>query len=500
MLRMIRSLLVPLCALVLATLPVSAAPPALPDTPAGRLAHAYLEAYAGGEPTMRAFFEKYASPADLAERPIDVRIGRWRNVAAQFGTLTLESVMESAPARVSLGVRSEKEGPLTLRIECADQPPHLLKGVFFEATGDQGGPGGGPGGPPPDFSGPPPSDEAIVARLQADLDSLARIDRFSGVAVLDKDGRTVFAKAWGMASREARRPNTLDTRFNIASIGKQFTSVAIRQLVAQGKLSLDDPVTKHLADYRVANAEKATIAMLLEHRGGVPDPFDSEELWKNPGRVRSASDWYALVRERPLLFEPGASKRYSNGGYVLLGMVIERVSGVSYYAYLEGHVYGPAGMTRTSSDLPAANATDVAMGYTRDPDGHGPGHGAGPGGSDRAPEPISAGFGRASAAGGNHATAADLVRYARALRDGRLLGKDAPESAPGGVGLGVAGGAPGTNALLELQGPYTLVILANQDPPVAEAFAETVGRMLAHAAVGAGGAARKGERAGGGTR
>lgn len=475
-----RHLLVALIALGSLTRGADAAePPGFPDTPSGRVARAYFDSFGAGEAEMRSFFTAHVSKEDLAERPIEARLARWSEMRDRFGALTPRSVSASEPTRLSVNVESEKSGTILMIFECRDVPPHTLVGVQIEATED----GGRSRTPPTDDTGPPPSDAAIVARLSSALDSLFRLDRFSGVAMLDKDGQALFAKAYGLASREAKRPITMETRFNIASIGKQFTAVAIRQLAAAGKLSLSDPVTRHLKDYRVANADSITIAMLLEHRAGVPDVFDSKELWEHPERARTAEDWYALVRDRPLGFKPGTRQRYSNGGFVVLGMVIERVSGEDYYAYLRRHVYAPAGMTRTDSHLADQLPADVALGYTRDSEAHGPGRAGA--GDDHTPRFITEGFGRASAAGGNHSTAGDLIRYARALRAGTLLGREASDDLMGpGIGLGVAGGAPGKNALLELKGPYTLVILANQDPPVAEAFAETVGHMIARAVRG----------------
>jgi CubicO group peptidase (beta-lactamase class C family) len=406
-------------------------------------------------------------------------------------------VVSNDSLRLSLDVRTEKAGRLVMHFECHAEAPHTLQGVLFEATDDRGGGPGGPGGRAPEEAGPPLTDEQIVARLAAELDSLSRIDRFSGVALLDKGGRTLLARAYGMASREDKRPNTMETRFHLASIGKQFTSVAIRQLAAAGKLSLDDPVTKHLTDYRVANAAKITIRMLLDHRAGVADVLDSPEVWKEPLKYRTASDWYRAIRERPLEFEPGARSRYSNGGYAVLGMVIERVSGEDYYDYIRRHVYAPAGMTRTDSYFGDALPPDVAVGYTRDPDGRR----APPAPDSGEPEAVTVRLGRGSAAGGGYSTAADLLRYANALRSGKLLGaKGGDGGMDAGSGLGVAGGSPGTNTLLEIQGPYTLVLLANQDPPVAERFAETTGRQLARAARPVGKSAPVIERVGGGRR
>src|SRR6185369_10036512 len=136
-------------------------------------------------------------------------------------------------------------------------------------------------------------------------------------------------------------------RFNLGSINKAFTGTAITQLEQAGKLKLDDPVTKYLPDYTQDKAKRITIRMLLDHKGGVPDMLRNPDVWKDPAKVRTLADWYAFVKPMPLEFEPGTKQQYSNGGYVLLGVVIAKVSGEDYYDYIRSHVYTPAGMTRS---------------------------------------------------------------------------------------------------------------------------------------------------------
>ncbi len=302
-----------------------------------------------------------------------------------------------------------------------------------------------------------------------------------GRAALDKGGRTLLARAAGMASRVARIPNTPATRFNLGSLNKIFTHAAIEQLAQAGKLQLEDPVTRYLPDYRVANGDKITLRMLLQHRGGVPDVLMNPELEKEPEKVRTQAAWYALAREMPLRFEPGARQQYSNGGFVLLGQVIANVSGEDYYDYIRKHVYGPAGMARSDHYAMDGRVEGMAVGYTTDGDRGNPAVGADTAGG-RIPNTESL-FGRGSAAGGGYSKVEDSVRFARALRDGKLLDADHVRDVFGeGFQLGIAGGSPGVNGLFVAEGPYTLVVLSNQDPPSAEHFIDTVGRMVRRAA------------------
>ena len=461
-----------LAAAALGARPAAAEDVKFPDTEPGRHAREFFAAYNADEATMRAFYAGNIAAEDLKARTPGQRLEVWRQLRGEQGQLTPMRVLGAGEDFVAVQARNARGEALTLRFHCRAEPPHPLVGIQVEASEDTGGP---PAGAAP--AGPPPTDAQIVAALAGQLDSLSRAGAFSGVAVLDKNGTALFARAYGMASREARRPNTLDTRFDLGSINKIFTTVAVYQLARQGRLGLDDPIARHLPDYPAEAAGKITVRMLLEHRAGVPDVLRSPELWKDPLQVRTAADWYRLVRDLPLEFEPGTRQQYSNGGFVLLGMIVQRVSGEDYYDYIRRHVYGPAGMAHTDHYEGDRLPEDVAVRYSRD--GGEPAVGAG---NAAGPQPVRVQLGRGSAAGGGHSTAGDLVRFARALRDHRLLDSTDTEALIGpGAGLGIAGGSPGVNALLELSGPYTLVVLANLDPPAAEVVGRGAGRLVRRA-------------------
>lgn len=305
----------------------------------------------------------------------------------------------------------------------------------------------------------------VAAALGRLLDSLGAADRFSGVVVLTEGGTPVFERAVGMADRTRGRPVTLDTRFNLGSINKAFTATAIRQLAAQGRLTLDDRLIRHLPDYpNRAVAEQVTLRQLMEHTAGIGGNIFGAPAGGTRAQIRTNNDFIPLFASESPAFAPGASRRYCNACYVLLGAVVERVSGMSYYDYVRQNVFAPAGMDATDSYALDSLPPNTATGYTRD----GPGAESGPlrPNSDLLP-------GRGSAAGGGYSTARDLLAFAQAARDGRIRG------GPGG-GVGIAGGAPGINALLEadVAGRYTLVVLANMDPPVAEEIGRRVRAWL----------------------
>lgn len=292
----------------------------------------------------------------------------------------------------------------------------------------------------------------LTARLTKTLDSLAAAGQFSGVVLLAKDGVPVFEQAYGFADREARTRNTVETAFNLGSINKLFTQIAIRQLADAGKLDVDSTLARAWPDYPNQDvARRVTIRQLLQHRSGVGGNIFAAPPGKTRGDIRRLADYLPLFVTEPLQFEPGTSQRYSNAGYIVLGLLVERLSGEDYYDYVRRHIYEPGGMTRTASWTVDSLPANTAKGYT-------------PLGPNTALLP-----GRGSSAGGGYSTAHDLLRLINALRAGKI-----PSGPPSGIGI--AGGAPGLNAAVEgdLPGGYDVIVLANLDPPAAESVSRIV--------------------------
>jgi CubicO group peptidase (beta-lactamase class C family) len=290
---------------------------------------------------------------------------------------------------------------------------------------------------------------------QATVDSLAKSGQFSGVVLVARNGVPWFEQAYGMADREASRANNVETAFNLGSINKFFTQIAIRQLAAAGKINIDSSLARAWLDYPNAEiARQVTIRQILEHRSGIQGNIFAAPPGKTRHDVVTLADYFDLIKNEPLQFEPGTREQYSNAGYIVLGVLIERVSGENYFEYVNKHIYEPAGMTATGSWRIERWPANTAIGYTR-------------GGQDAdpaAPLQRNTDFlpGKGSSAGGGYSTAHDLLRLLNALREHKI--PEAPE--PGMVGI--AGGAPGINASMEgdLQG-YDVIVLANLDPPAA---------------------------------
>jgi CubicO group peptidase (beta-lactamase class C family) len=256
-------------------------------------------------------------------------------------------------------------------------------------------------------------------------------------------------------------------------MNKMFTAVAILQLVEAGKLALDDPIGKYLTDYPNKDvASKVTVQHLLTHTGGTGDIF-GPEFEKNRLTLRTHSDYLKLYGSRGLTHEPGKEFEYSNYGFVLLGALIEKVTGMSYYDYVDSKIFKPAGMTSTGSLTEAEKVPNRSTGYMKR-------DGAWVPNTDTLPW-------RGTAAGGGYSTVGDLLRFAEALEAGKLISKKMLAEATkaqveGGYGFGFDtkgegplrsyghnGGAPGMNGDLRIfpQLGTVLVALSNLDPPAA---------------------------------
>ena len=171
--------------------------------------------------------------------------------------------------------------------------------------------------------------------LAARADKLAGEDEFSGAVLVAKDDRVLFSHAYGLADRNRRIPNTLRTRFRIGSMNKMFTAVAILQLVEAGKVKLTAPLGNYLPDYPNRDvATKVTIHHLLTHTGGTGDIF-GPDFDAHRNELRTLADYVKLYGKRGPEFEPGSRWAYSNYGFLLLGVVIEKVTGQSYYDYVQ---------------------------------------------------------------------------------------------------------------------------------------------------------------------
>ena len=321
------------------------------------------------------------------------------------------------------------------------------------------------------------TDEQIVEQLGGFVDRLAARDAFSGTVLLAKDGEVLMTKAVGIANRDFDAPVTLDTKFNLGSMNKMMTAVACLQLVEQGKLSLDDPISKHLAEDWLPKVDKSKVKVrhLLTHTSGLGSFFTEE--WDRSSRAlyRSVDDWKPVVRDETLAFEPGTQWSYSNTGMLIAGAIVEKASGTDYYAYVREHITGPAGMTNTDCyEVDKVNRR-LAVGYEKE---------VGADGSVTWHNNLYQHVVRGGPAGGGYSTVEDLFRFDRALRGGKLLTQESldqlwrtypelsddryglgfvVERSPVGTIVGHSGGFNGISAVLSmyLDAGYTIAVMSN---------------------------------------
>lgn len=318
--------------------------------------------------------------------------------------------------------------------------------------------GGGPQHDTKDW----PRAEAGLPALEKFLGDMAARDLFSGTVLVARGNDTVLLKSFGLADKERSVANTNDTRYNLGSINKIFTKIALLQLRAEGKVDFSKTLRTYLPDYASPIADRITIQQLLDMSSGMGDTFGPKYDATPKQSIRSLQDYVPLFVDQPLEFEPGTSRRYSNAGYIVLGLVIEKLSGMSYYDFVRTRIFAPAGMKDSDSFLASSTVPRRATGYV------GASHGRT--NADTLP-------GRGSSAGGGYSTVEDLLRFTRALP--KLISREdylALAGDPPGVGWG--GGAPGVNAALEMEGEYTIIVLSNYDPPAASHVAQNARRAL----------------------
>jgi CubicO group peptidase (beta-lactamase class C family) len=206
-------------------------------------------------------------------------------------------------------------------------------------------------------------DDELVENVQTLLNEQEAADRFSGAVLIARDHQPLLATARGYAIHPNIVRNQTDTKFNIASVTKMLTAVAVMQLVAKGKLELHLPIAEY--DPGLPYADQITVHQLLTHTAGF-DRYWNDAYRAARSDLRTIADYLTLFADTPLEFPPGTRHHYGNAGYVVLGALIEQVSGVSYYEHMRSEIFQPVGMKDTDfyeMDLPIANC---AVGYTRE--------------------------------------------------------------------------------------------------------------------------------------
>lgn len=267
-----------------------------------------------------------------------------------------------------------------------------------------------------------------MKELDAYLEEVEREGGFSGVIYVDRAGEVLCERAFGYANKADEVPNRIDTRFGVASVTKVFTAVAVAQLIEQGQVSLEGSVLDYRPDLTDTVTDEVKIRHLLSHTSGIYDYFDEEEppcedyadLWQEIPSYsrRTPSDFLPMFRGRRPYADPGGRFRYSNSGFIVLGLVIEAVTGNDFAEHVTEHVFRKAGMDDSGFFELDAVHPRIAVGYVPI-ESKGP---AGEAGWRTNQFSIPA---RGGPDGGAFTTAPDLKRFFDAMMDGRLVSESA---------------------------------------------------------------------------
>lgn len=308
----------------------------------------------------------------------------------------------------------------------------------------------------------------LSKNIEAVVQDYIDLGIFSGIILVAEKGNIQFHKAYGLANRETKAPNTINTLFDIGSMNKTFTSIVVKQLVAEGKLNLDDKLTQYIPGFKDPNANKITINHLLNHESGFAD-YHTRNYFDLPLNERKLNAIVERAKSYDLNFEPGTEQDYSNLGYVILGAVIEKVSGKSYFDNVNERIVKPLNLKNTYLNDFSGLENRIAHGYYYTPLGE----------LDESaplqdiPNPD----------GGFLSTTEDIMTFYRSYYyDDLLLSEEAKSNdsffnylkeLPDGKATGSAGGFEGFNTALYqvVSNDFTIIVFANMDEPVAEHIA-----------------------------
>lgn len=308
---------------------------------------------------------------------------------------------------------------------------------------------------------------SIVAAAQSIVDYYSEPGWFSGSVLLAKGGQPIYEESRGMANREAVTANNQDTKYNLGSIMKDYTAVLVLQQIENGTLSLDDKLATFDLGFAADMASRISIGHLLNHRSGLTDVFTAEYR-QNPLAFKTISEKLELLKNEPLLFEPGSERRYSNYGYIVLGAILEKVTGKPFETLLQENIFNRLKLEHSVYPY-KTESSDQSLRYTFNYAGdqvfvgvtehHGPD-------------------------GGIESTAADVLTFYRALfYSDKLLSRKHDTTreyfAIDGEHWRAYGGGSGVSAAVELdlENDYQIIVLANTDQLVAE---EISGRIYSY--------------------
>ncbi len=458
--------------------------PALPEGVRGERIKAIIDTLNSGDAEkVRQFLTSHCTERFRNMVPMDGHIEVFLGFFQETGGVDFSGIRTYVPERKGETVIIVKDRNYDsyrgITVRFGDAPEYLI-----------GGAGISPARPPAGLKETPLTEDQFLAQTKAFAAKLIDRGLFSGTLLIARRDKVLLTLAAGEASKAFHVPNNIDTKFNLGSMNKMFTSTAIVQLAEKGKLSLDDPISKYIDESWLPKdvTDKITVRHLLTHSSGLGSYFNETYMKSSRDLFRKLDDYKPLIKDDRPAFEPGKRFQYSNTGMFLLGVVIEKVTGEDYFDYIRKVIYEPAGMTNSDCyemDYPVEN---LAIGYSPDPKSP-------YGWQNNLYKHVIKG----GPAGGGFSTVKDLHKFALALLSGKYVSKDSLKAmwtdqlgadygygfgvseGPAGKVVGHAGGFDGINSDLSIyvDSGYVVAVMSNTDRG-ASPVAAKIGGFLAH--------------------
>ncbi|MBN1145326.1 MAG: serine hydrolase [Bacteroidales bacterium] len=436
---------------------------------------------------MSGFVSRYYDRNFLKQVPFDILVSFNRSYYYESGGMGYDLV--SIPVTVSGALKAELVNRFTgsrisMTVPSSGPPSNAITGIVQMQVLEENS---------KEKKQAELSDDEFAGKIKAFLNKMVEDEEFSGAVLVAQNDKILFRQAFGYASMAYEFPNRADTRFNLASIGKMFTGLAIVQLVEKGMLSFDDTLSKFVPQswLKPEISSRIQIKHLLTHTSGLGDYFRDAYGQCNVNVFRELDDYRVLTSDDTLLSEPGSAFSYSNTGMLLLGVVIENVTHEKYFTYLRKNIFEPAGMLKSGGfdkDRPVSN---LATGYSK---------------SYENGEPVWSNnqvtrIVRGSPSGRVYSTVDDLYSFSEALKNSRLLsetytriliaGRPELHASFHSYGMFVSKGAAGTVAShqgdgtgvngqfkMYLDSGYTVIVLSNYNQPSANTAANTIHQLI----------------------
>jgi CubicO group peptidase (beta-lactamase class C family) len=480
-----------LCVLGLSHAPAQQQPPTtsfqdlavLPEGPRGARIRSLIEVInSGDQDLLRRFLDQECTPEFRGAVPIDDHISTLLGFLRDTGGVEFTAIRSFTPERPGATVAIVKDRNMGsywgLIVRFTDAPAFLVSGVGISVVRP-------PAGPPES----PLTEKEAVDEIRALTSGLVTKGWFSGALLVAKGPAVLLTMAGGEANKSFHAANNIDTKFNLGSMNKMFTAIAVARLVELGRLSYDDPISQWVDETWLPKefTDTITVRHLMTHTSGLGSYFNETFNLSSRALYRKLEDYKPLLKDEKPAFTPGERFQYSNTGMLLLGVIIEKVTGDDYFDHIRKTISTPLGMTSTDCyemDYPVEN---LAVGYS--PDWKSP---------YRWQNNLYKHVIKGGPAGGGFSTAKDLHKFAQALLAGKLVSRPALETlwtdykgggygygftvveGPAGKVVGHSGGFPGINSELDIYvaSGYIVAVMSNYDNG-ASPLAARIGRTLA---------------------